>query len=177
MVGAATLERKGPLGPAEKRPPCCKARSFLAPPSSARAWPPPASRRCRRFARGAGKPVVRIGYLDSFSGVFADIAALHKTGAQLALDDVNRNSRVRFEFVFGDDASKPATGTTETRRLVGEEKVDVLFGGTSSGIGLAIAPLVEDLGIFNLALGPFDSTLTGEKATRLTYRYGATRAW
>jgi branched-chain amino acid transport system substrate-binding protein len=123
-------------------------------------------------ARSAGKPVVRIGFLDSFSGVFADIGALHKTGAQLALDDVNKNSRVRFEFVFGDDASKPATGTTEARRLIGEEKVDVLFGGTSSGIGLAIAPIVEDLGIFNMALGPFDSTLTGEKATRLTYRYG-----
>ena len=124
------------------------------------------------FARGAGKPVVRIGFLDSFSGVFADVAALHKTGAQLALDDINRNSRVTFEFVFGDDASNPATAVTEARRLIAQEKVDVLFGGTSSANGLALGPLVADLGIFNLALGPFDSTLTGEKATRLTYRFG-----
>src|ERR1700736_4410426 len=108
-------------------------------------------------ARAAGKPVVRIGFLDSFSGVFADIAALHKTGAQLALDDVNKNSRVRFEFVFGDDASKPATGTTEARRLVSEEKVDVLFGGTSSGIGLALGPLCDELGIFNMERGAFES--------------------
>jgi branched-chain amino acid transport system substrate-binding protein len=124
------------------------------------------------FARGAGKPVVRIGFLDSFSGVFADVAALHKTGAQLALDDINRTSRVTFEFVFGDDASNPATAGTEARRLIAQEKVDVLFGGTSSANGLALGPIVDDLGIFNLALGPFDSTLTGEKATRLTYRYG-----
>jgi branched-chain amino acid transport system substrate-binding protein len=128
------------------------------------AWP--------SFARGAAKPVVRIGFLDSFSGVFADVAALHKTGAQLALDDINRTSRVTFEFVFGDDASNPATAVTEARRLVAQEKVDVLFGGTSSANGLALGPLTAELGIFNLALGPFDSTLTGEKATRLTYRYG-----
>jgi branched-chain amino acid transport system substrate-binding protein len=125
-----------------------------------------------RFARGAGKPVVRIGFLDSFSGVFADVAALHKTGAQLALEDINRTSRVTFELVFGDDASNPATAGTEARRLIGQEKVDVLFGGTSSANGLALGPLVDELGIFNLALGPFDSTLTGEKARRLTYRFG-----
>jgi branched-chain amino acid transport system substrate-binding protein len=124
-------------------------------------------------ARGATtKPVVKLGYLDSFSGVFSDIAAYHKVGALLALDDVNKKSRVQFEFVFGDDASKPAVATTEARRLVSQENVDVLFGGVSSGIGLALAPLCDQLGIFNLEIGPFDTAITGEKAAKLTYRFG-----
>jgi branched-chain amino acid transport system substrate-binding protein len=125
------------------------------------------------FARAAGpKPVVRIGFLDSFSGVFADIAAYHKVGAELAVADLNAKGRIAYELVYGDDASKPAVGTTEARRLVTQEKVDVIFGGTSSGIGLALGPLCDSLGIFNLELGPFDSAITGEKASRLTYRFG-----
>ena len=120
----------------------------------------------------ANAPVVRIGYIDSFSGVFADLGAMHRAAAQLALDDANRSGRVRFEFVFGDDASKPATATTEARRLVSQEGVDVLYGLTSSACGLALGPLCDELGIFNLEVGPFDSAITAEKATRLTYRYG-----
>ena len=125
------------------------------------------------FARAAAKPTVRIGFLDSFSGVFADIAAYHKVGATLALEDANRRGKANYVLVYGDDTSKPAVGGTEAQRLVTQENVDVLFGGTSSGIGLALVPVADRLGIFNLSLGPFDTGITGEKAGKLTYRFGA----
>ena len=90
-----------------------------------------------RFTLAAGTAAtVKIGFLESFSGVFSDLGGVHKLGAQLALADANKSGRVKFEFVFGDDASNPATGTTEARRLITQEGVDVLFGGTSSAIGL-----------------------------------------
>jgi branched-chain amino acid transport system substrate-binding protein len=119
-----------------------------------------------------GKPTVRIGFLDSFSGVFSDVAGKHKIGASIALADLNRRGGVRYELVTGDDTSKPAVATTEMRRLAGQESVDVIFGGTSSGSALALAPLADELGIFNLTLGPFDTNVTGAKARQLTYRYG-----
>jgi branched-chain amino acid transport system substrate-binding protein len=126
-----------------------------------------------RYTTAAGPAAtVKIGFLDSFSGVFSDLAAYQKLAAQLALEDVNRRGRVKYEFVFGDDASKPATATTEARRLISQESVDVLFGGTSSGSALAISPLALEAGILNLTLAPFDSSITGAKATKLTYRYG-----
>jgi branched-chain amino acid transport system substrate-binding protein len=115
---------------------------------------------------------VKIGFLESFSGVFSDLGGVHKLGAQLALADANKSGRVKFEFVFGDDASTPATGTTEARRLITQENVDVLYGGTSSAVGGALEPLTLDAGIFNLSLGPQDSSLTGAKASKLTYRFG-----
>jgi branched-chain amino acid transport system substrate-binding protein len=118
------------------------------------------------------KPTVRLGFLDSFSGVFSDIAAKHKLGATIALADLNRRGGVRYELVTGDDTSKPAVAVSEMRRLVGQENVDAVFGGTSSGSALALAPLADELGVFNLTLGPFDSTVTGAKARALTYRYG-----
>ncbi|HEY0614318.1 MAG TPA: ABC transporter substrate-binding protein [Candidatus Elarobacter sp.] len=125
-----------------------------------------------RFTLAAGPAAtVKIGFIDSFSGVFSDIAAYHKTGAELALADMNAKGRVKFEFAFADDNSKPAVATTEARRLVGQENVDVLFGLTSSANGLALAPLANELGTFMLELGPQDSSITGSKAGKLTYRF------
>jgi branched-chain amino acid transport system substrate-binding protein len=124
------------------------------------------------FARAAGPAAgVKIGFLDSFSGVFSDIAAYHKTGALLALADANKKSRVRYEFVYGDDGSKPAQAITELQRLVSQENVDVIFGGTSSANGLALNAKCPELGIFNLEVGPQDSSITGSKAGKLSFRF------
>ncbi len=125
-----------------------------------------------RVARGATtNPVVKIGFLDSYSGIFSDIAAIHKAGAELALADWNAKGRVKFEFVYGDDNSKPAVAGTEARRLVGQENADVLFGLTSSANGLAMTSLCNDLGVFMLELGPQDSSITASKAGKLVYRF------
>lgn len=126
-----------------------------------------------RYAVALGNAAtVKIGFLDSFSGVFSDLAAYQKLAAELALENVNRKGRVKYEFVFGDDGSKPANATTEARRLISQASVDALFGGTSSGSALAISPIALENGTFNLTLAPFDSSITGAKASRLTYRYG-----
>jgi len=125
-----------------------------------------------RFTLAAGPAAtVKIGFIESFSGVFSDLGAVHKAGALLALEDANKRGRVKYEFVYGDDASKPPTGVTEARRLVSQENVDVLFGGTSSGVGLALEPIALDLGTFHLCLGPQDSAITSAKASKLTYRF------
>jgi branched-chain amino acid transport system substrate-binding protein len=126
-----------------------------------------------RFTLAAGPATtVRVGYLDSFSGVFSDLGACHKAGALAALEDINRSGRVKFDFVYADDTSKPAVASSEARRLIGQEGVDVLFGGTSSANGAAVSAIALDQGIFNLMLGPQDSALTGVKASKLSYRFG-----
>ncbi|HEX3551098.1 MAG TPA: ABC transporter substrate-binding protein, partial [Candidatus Elarobacter sp.] len=125
-----------------------------------------------RFTLAAGPAAtVKIGFIDSYSGVFSDIAALHKVAAELALADMNAKGRVKFEFAYADDNSKPAVAGTEARRLVTQEGVDALFGLTSSANGLALASLCEELGTFMLELGPQDSSITGEKAGKLVYRF------
>lgn len=143
-----------------------KRQSFIATGAAALAATP-------RFALAAGPgATIKIGFLESFSGVFSDLGAYHKAGAMLALDDANRKGRVKYEFVMGDDGSKPPIATTEARRLVSQEGVDVLFGGVSSANGLALGPLALDLGVFVMLIGPQDSSITGAKAAKLTYRFG-----
>jgi branched-chain amino acid transport system substrate-binding protein len=115
-----------------------------------------------RFTLAAGPAAtVTVGFLDSFSGIFSDLGAVHRAGGLLALEDANRRGRVKYQFVFGDDGSKPAIATTEAQRLIGQEKVDVLCGGTSSANGLALGEVALRNGIFNLLIGPQDSSITG----------------
>ncbi|MBV8150121.1 MAG: ABC transporter substrate-binding protein, partial [Candidatus Eremiobacteraeota bacterium] len=114
---------------------------------------------------------VKIGYIDSFSGGLADIENHHRTAMEIAIDEANRRGRVRYELVAADDTSKPANGTIEARRLIGQENVDVLMVGTSSAVTLAVAPLAEQTGIFMLAIGGQDTSITGEKAQRVVYRF------
>ena len=114
---------------------------------------------------------IKIGYIDSFSGPLADIGQHQHAAMNIAIDEVNRRGGTHFELVAADDTSKPAVGTTEARRLISQENVDVLMTGTSSAVTLAIGPLAEQSGIFTLAIGPQDTSITGEKAQRVLYRF------
>ncbi len=119
----------------------------------------------------AQSATVKIGYIDSFSGPLADIGQHQRKGLQVAIDELNRRGGTRYEIVPADDASKPATGVNEARRLFTQENIDVLMTGTSSAITLAVGPLAEQTGIFTLAIGPQDTSITGEKAQRVVYRF------
>ena len=114
---------------------------------------------------------VRIGFLDSYSGVLSDIGDIHKVGAELALREINRTSRTKFAFVYGDDNSKPAVGTTEVHRLVEQEKVDASIHGSSSAVALAIAPYCLQNGVFQLEIGPQDTSLAAGNATQTMFRF------
>lgn len=119
----------------------------------------------------AANPVIKIGYIDSFSGPLSDIGGHHRIGAAAAIQEANRRGRVKYELIAADDTSKPAVGTTEARRLIGQENVDVLMGGTSSAVALAIGPLAQQAGVFLLDIGAQDTNITGDKANRVAFRF------
>jgi branched-chain amino acid transport system substrate-binding protein len=123
-----------------------------------------------RPVRAAGPPTVRIGYVDSLSGPFAVGGIPQLNGARVALDEANRRGGVRWELLTGDDQTKPAVGTTEARRLVEVEKVDVLAGGASSAVGNAVSAYAQEVGIPYIAVGTHDTAMTGAKANRVCFR-------
>lgn len=123
-----------------------------------------------RVARSAGPPLIRLGYIDSLSGPFAVGGIPQLNGARLAIADANRRGRARYELVVGDDATKPAVGATEARRLVENEKVDALLGGASSAVGNAVSAYAQNAGILYVAVGTHDTAMTGAKANRVCFR-------
>jgi len=122
------------------------------------------------IAAGGGARI-KIGHIDGFSGVYAAASESQQAGLQAAIDAANKkNSRIQWEIVRGDDASQPSIGSNEAKRLISQEKVDVLTGCLSSGVGLAVSAIAEENGVFFLAIGTHDTNITGPKANRVTFR-------
>jgi len=123
------------------------------------------------FAIAAPGTTVKLGYLDSASGVLSDIGGYHALGVKLAVAEANAAGRVRYEIVAGDDNSKPQTGINEAHRLIEQEKVDALLFGTSSAVALAITPVSLDAGVFTVLIGPQDTSLAADRATATAFRF------
>jgi branched-chain amino acid transport system substrate-binding protein len=131
----------------------------------------------RDVIAAGGGATIKIGHVDSFSGVYANAGASQQYGMERAVADLaKKNNRIKYEILKGDDASVPATGTTEAKRLVSQEKVDVLTGGLSSAVGLALSAFAEENGIFFLAQGTHDTNITGPKANKVTFRQTCSNA-
>jgi len=125
----------------------------------------------RDIIAAGGGATVKIGHIDGFSGVYAAASESQQSGMQLAIDEANRkNSRIKYEIVRGDDTNQPAVGSTEAKRLISQDKVDVLAGCLSSGVGLAVSAIAQENGVFFMAVGTHDTNITGPKAHRVTFR-------
>src|SRR5665213_637555 len=112
----------------------------------------------RDVIAAGGGATVKIGHLDSFSGVSAAASASQHHGMDVAVNEaMKKNNRVKYELVKGDDASKPATGTTEAKRMISQEKVDLLTGCLSSAVGLAVSSTCAENNTFFLAVGTHDT--------------------
>lgn len=128
------------------------------------------------IAAGGGA-TVKIGHIDGFSGVYASASNSQQIGLEAALEKaMKKNSRIKFQIVKGDDTNKPAVGGTEAKRLISQEKVDVLTGCLSSAVGLAVSSIAAENNTFFLAVGTHDTNITGPKAHRVTFRQTCSNA-
>ena len=131
----------------------------------------------RDIIAAGGGATIKIGHVDGFSGVYAAASASQQLGMEVAVEAaMKKNSRIKYVIVKGDDAASPATGSTEARRLISQEKVDVLAGCLSSGVGLAVSSTAEQLGTFFLAIGTHDTNITGQGAHHVTFRQTCSNA-
>jgi branched-chain amino acid transport system substrate-binding protein len=131
----------------------------------------------RDVIAAGGGATIKIGHIDGFSGVYAAASQSQQHGLEVAVAEaMKKNNRIKYEIVKGDDASKPANGTTEAKRLISQDKVDVLTGCLSSAVGLAVSATAEENNTFFLAIGTHDTNITGPKAHRVTFRQTCSNA-
>jgi branched-chain amino acid transport system substrate-binding protein len=131
----------------------------------------------RDVIAAGGGATVKIGHIDGFSGVYAAASQSQHHGMEVAVAEaMKKNSRIKYELIKGDDASKPAVGSTEAKRLISQEKVDVLTGCLSSAVGLAVSAAAQEANVFFLAIGTHDTNITGPKAHRVTFRQTCSNA-
>jgi branched-chain amino acid transport system substrate-binding protein len=89
----------------------------------------------------------KIGTVLSVTGPGAFLGDHMKRGMELAIEEINAKGGIngrKIEWVFYDAETQPAKAVTATRRLIEEDKVDIIVGGgNASGLALAMVPLVE----------------------------------
>jgi branched-chain amino acid transport system substrate-binding protein len=105
---------------------------------------------------------IRIGVLNPTTGPFAVFGEQVNAGIQLAFDQYAEEMNVNAELIFADTAGDPQQALDQTRRLIGEQNVDLLMGIVNSAVVPPVAelaaqeeiPLVISVGGAQVVTGP-----------------------
>jgi branched-chain amino acid transport system substrate-binding protein len=98
---------------------------------------------------------VRVGMTASLSGRYEALGRAALAGAARWVEDANqrggilvraRGDRIPLRFIHYDDASDPRTAAAGARRLLQDDRVDLLLGPYASDLALAAARVAEAFG-------------------------------
>jgi branched-chain amino acid transport system substrate-binding protein len=91
---------------------------------------------------GAGAEELRIGFLAPTTGIFAQVGKDMVDGFQLYLDEHdNKLGGADVTFIVEDTVGKPDTAVTKAKKLILQDKVQILIGGLLASAGYALAPV------------------------------------
>ena len=95
-----------------------------------------------------GVPSIKVGAQGAASGPHSDYGRQIEMGATMAMEEINAAGGVlgcKVEVRFMDDENKAATGVKNARLLVTDWGAHFLVGTDSSGVAMAIAPVLAEL--------------------------------
>lgn len=99
---------------------------------------------CSSASQAAQPKVFKLGFMTSFSGVFAAVAETQKKGVLLKVDQINRGGglnmpwgKVKIEVLIKDDEAKLDVGVRRFRELTGEG-IHAIVGTTYNPMAAAI---------------------------------------
>ncbi len=99
---------------------------------------------------------------------------------QMAVDEVNAKGGVlgrKLEMVVADETENPETAINAVKKLTGDDKVDVLIGGYTSGVTLAQLPHISRAKTIYLGIGASSPAITQRvKQDYENYKY-VFRVW
>jgi branched-chain amino acid transport system substrate-binding protein len=87
---------------------------------------------------------IKIGFLAPLTGPFAQIGKDMVNGNQLYLAEIgNQVGGRKIEVIVEDDEGNPATALNKSRKLVDQDKVQILTGGMLANVGYALQPYID----------------------------------
>jgi len=123
-------------------------------------------------AMAAGNEVV-IGDLDDLSGVYADIIGQGGiVAANMAINDFGgKVLGKKIVFISADHQNKPDLGASKFREWADERGLNMLLGGSNSGVNIAMSKVAADKKIPFISIGAAGASLTGKDCTAYTVHY------
>lgn len=91
---------------------------------------------------------IKIGFISAFTGVFASFGQQQKEGAVLALQEANYTAGgKKITVIYEDDQLDNTMAVTKSKKLVEQDKVDILTGLVSGDEGLSVGDYMKDKNI------------------------------
>lgn len=97
-------------------------------------------------AAGAAEPPIKIGAFLSATGAAAFLGDPELKTLEMYVEEINKSGGVigrKLELVAYDDGGDAEKARTFAKRLIEQDQVDVIVGGTTTGTTMAVVPLVE----------------------------------
>ncbi|MBI5164769.1 MAG: ABC transporter substrate-binding protein [Magnetospirillum sp.] len=99
---------------------------------------------------------IRIGWFLSLTGVMGIMGEPERRALELLVDQANARGGIagrRLVLIGYDDASDPERAVTAAKRLIDNDRVDVVIGGSGTPTSLAALPLFEKAEVPFLSMG------------------------
>lgn len=124
-------------------------------------------------AARAALPVVRIGLLADFSGIYTDLMGpVGVAAARLAIADFKPESKgFMAELVSADHMNKADVGASIVRRWFDNDGVDMMIAGPNSAVGLATSFISREKDKVCLGTAVTTSDFTGKQCTPNTVNW------
>jgi len=117
--------------------------------------------------------VVKIGFLTDLSGVYSDIDGQGGVEAiKMAIADFGGTvNGKKIELVTADHQNKADNAASRAREWFDQQGVDMLIGGTNSGVNLSMSKVAAEKKRPFISIGPGTARLTNEECTPYTIHY------
>jgi branched-chain amino acid transport system substrate-binding protein len=113
------------------------------------------------------KDPYKVGVIFTVAGRYAALGLPQKEGAFLAAEAINKDGGInghRLELIFEDDGGDPSVASRLAKKMISEDKVVALSGGTPIASAHAMALVGEQMKIPSMLISPQSSVVEGKKS-------------
>ncbi len=121
----------------------------------------------------AAQGPIKIGEINSFSGIGAPFTGPYRAAVEMAVEEINAKGGVlgrKVEVLFRDDKGQPAEAVKHAQELVAGEKVALVSGTFLSNVGLAVSDWAKQNKTLFVAAEPLTEAITWSKGHDYVFR-------
>lgn len=106
------------------------------------------------LAAGAARADIKVGFVTSLSGPGSSIGIPYDRGIKAAEEYATSVAGQKITLIRLDDGSDPSAATRDARKLVEEDKVDLLIGSASAPASVAMVAVANELKVPMISISP-----------------------
>ncbi|MBS3176061.1 penicillin-binding protein activator [Candidatus Woesearchaeota archaeon] len=125
----------------------------------------------QQVAKPAVSETIKIGFIGPLTGDTASLGTTLRDGAEIAVEEINAKGGVngkKIEAIYEDGGCKAQGATLAAQKLINNDKVVLIIGGSCSSETLAAAPIAEEAKI--ILISPSSSNPDITKAGDYIFR-------